>query len=464
MTAIFILILNGFIPCALADRPDAPKPTIFESSILWDDVANRNKLLTTVPKWPLDVMQSLFEVFSHPEQYLIPRATNRSQYHLRFINHFWGALENPFNKYPRPSKLFLFLSSDTYEMVPVIRTTAGNYFIFSKDQKNPIPLNMWVTDLMSTRGITVPLRFNICNKYGNFPSDVCDGKSYHEENIDAYKTTLTKLSDAYRPLSAISAVRPFDEDWQITRAKKSRSIDDDNKANIFAESISWVDLTARTKLLKNANAWLNYKLIYVNYKLIRDLRYFHEENNATFYRRITWLYPDDGCWTRASAVIKDFFGPINNIVNQFTRPSKIFVFGNLCVNTLNHKNGKVTWWYHTAPVIKDSETNQTYVLDPSVDPYQPVRTEDWVRLITSRTGACTGSRSTIDKFNICNGYGSNPYDFCQNIALVNVTNEMYSMLSQIWFRPLERQRQSELGFDPNKTLGNEPPWNNPTIH
>lgn len=117
----------------------------------------------------------------------------------------------------------------------------------------------------------------------------------------------------------------------------------------------------------------------------------------------------------------------------------------------------MTWWYHTAPIIKDAETNQTYVLDPSINPYKPLAMEKWVEEITSQTGACAEGNNYIKSFNICNGYGSGPYSSCQD----SYQNETSAMMLQPTYRYYERERQVELGRNADAVLGDLPPWKNP---
>ena len=135
-----------------------------------------------------------------------------------------------------------------------------------------------------------------------------------------------------------------------------------------------------------------------------------------------------------------------------------FAFGNLCANTPNSPRGKVSWWYHTAPIIRDAETNQSYVLDPSVNPYQPLPVEDWMSRIAANENACAHSDSAVNSFNVCNGYATGPYDSCQNSVRTSYITETSSVLGQATYRRHERYRQTDLGRDANLVLGDMPPW------
>ncbi len=434
--------------------------TIYGSSISWENEASKTMLLERTPQWHEDVMKSLFNVYLHPHRYQLAAIQDTKQYNVQFLHAFWGPLTNPFNQYPRPAKAFVFLSNtnnsgpDQTYIAPVVKNdTDGNYYIFDKNQSQPILLNDWVTTIKTAHGAQT-LRFNICNGYGNLPTETCDGKGYQDEVAYYQKAMFAALS----PIP--SAHRLFNEDWKM-KVKMTNMRKATNGGLIYNESIAWDNVDKRKKLLDTVEIWPNYNVIKDNFEKIRDIRYFRDEAKPNFLRRISWLYPDDGCWTRAAAVIKDLFGPFKNIANSFSRPSKLFAFGNLCVNTPNSPNGRVTWWYHTAPIIRDAQTNQTYVLDPAVNPNQPLAVEKWMEEVSSQSKACAGSSAKVNLFNICNGYGVGPYDECQG-ASVNFNTETFAMLGQLTYRNYERRRQVELHRDADKVLGDLPPWSNPT--
>lgn len=440
--------------------------TISGSSIKWDDANGRLALLESVPKWNDDVIKSLFNAYLHPDNYKLPTPATSQQYNVQFINAFWGPLNNPFNKSPRPAKAFLIFDqastsnsgqSETFVMAPLVKNLAdGNYYIFDKSQTQPLLLNDWVSSMRNAHGTQTSVRFNICNGYGNAPADSCISKGYREEASDSQQLSLKALRSSMAAQNDLySARRGSNEDWK-TKVNKNKKLAVNAGSSIYDSSISWKDEAARKTLLNSVVAWPDYKTIKENFEKIRDIRYFNDPEYSDFQRRISWLYPDDGCWTRATAVIRDLFGPFNNINNNSPRPSKVFAFGNLCANTSNSPDGKVQWWYHTAPIVRDAETNQTYVLDPSINPYTPITMEKWAEEIASNSKACAGSASTLEIFNICNGYGTGPYDNCQTIY----PSETKSMLMQSGYQSDERYRQEQLGRDANAVLGDTPPWLN----
>lgn len=420
---------------------------IEDSSQRWDDAAARDNLLGLVPKWPADAIKIVFEEYLHPERHHLPTFINgvRPNYDALFINSFWGPKENPFVKYPRPAKVFVFLNdgstSRKYFMAPIIQDVVSNeYYVFDAKQKQPMVLQDWIS--AKSNGFRYPVNFNICTGYGVSPKDSCAGESYEGEIY-----TYPQVADSSFP----SPKRDPGQDWHTKVGVVS-------PGSIFDGSVPWNDVNKRKELLQSVVTWPTYKTIKKNFKKIRDSRYFIDESKPEFMRRISWLYPDDGCYSRIAAIIKDFFGPMNNMVNEFSRPSKILAFGNLCVNTSNRPDGTISWWYHTAPIVRDAVTNQTYVLDPSINAKKPTTVEKWIELITAKTGACAASPGSVSNFSICNGYGIDPSSRCEFSYNENFEAEIRGMLLQKPFRRLEKDRQVVLGRDPDKVLGDLPPW------
>ncbi len=469
------------------------QPSILDSSINWQDVVNKEKLLKKVPIWSHGVISELFDVYLHPEKAGLPYPVDINQYNILFIHAFWGPKENPFVRFLRPARAFLLFPDkkkasnflmgrsderhaparfklgegshraqlastvgypkrrgpikkvETFEtmfyVAPIIRDESdGNYYVFDNKEIKPILLEQWANKMSKDQSQTI--RFNICRGYGDNPTDTCEGRGYQYENIGFFSQKRPA------PWQASSAKRKRGEDWR-TRVPTHQA-----NNTIYSESIQWNDIPKRTSLLSTVRKWSNYKIILDNFYKLRDLRYFSDPEVTHFPRRITWLYPDNGCWSRAVAVIKDLFGPFHNIINQFDRPSKVFVFGNLCAKTNNSPDGEVSWWYHTAPIVKDAETNQTYVLDPSVNPYIPLPLETWVTTITAIDGPCASSKSGVEKINICNGYGSIPEVPCEN----TYQHENLSGWDQEHYMIRERERQLDLKRNPDQVLGDLPPW------
>jgi hypothetical protein len=450
----------------------ANEPTIYTGSVRWDDLAARTSMLESakIPTWDQSALNAVYEVYEHPQRYQLLSSTSEQKNNTLFLDAYWGPVGNPFVKYARPAKIFVYVGLESKPvsfMVPIIKNASdGNYYVFHHTSSKPQLLIDWINELKSAQSQPDALKFNICNGYGNLPTDTCAGQSYQNEESYALSASsngsdVMKLST---PDASISAYREPGEDWRHHYMNKPAMFGASATASgsIVNASIDWNNVAKRHKLLQTTTAWPNYKTIKENFEKMRDIRYFNDKQKDGFLRRISWLYPDDGCWTRASAVINHLFGENNNIVNQFARPSKIFAFGNLCAKTANAKSGKVTWWYHTAPMVRDAQTNQTYVLDPSIDPLKPMTTEDWVAAISANNGPCKNEddseHNNVETFNVCTGYGAGPGDVCTKEGAANFANEARHALSQTQFHVFERNRQVQLGRDADKVLGDEAPW------
>lgn len=426
--------------------------SIEDSSVNWHDATARDKLLTNAPQWSTDTINLIYAEYLHPERHHLPSFINgvRPDYNALFVNAFWGPVENSFVKYPRPAKVFIFYTDNNnikrYDMALVIKNETGNYFIFDKAQTQPTPLNDWVYS--KSNGFRSPVNVNVCNGYGVLPQDSCTGESYEGEIYTYPELTKSGITSSKRALN---------EDWR-KYADSQRPADAPAGLGAYDQSVPWNDAAKRKALLDTVVTWPSYTSINNNFKKIRDYRFYRDENNSTFKRRISWLYPDDGCYSRAASVLKDLFGPLGNMVNRYERPSKVFAFGSLCVNTANHPEGYVSWWYHVAPVVRDVRSKYVYVIDPAVNPYKPVNIDDWMKMISANSGACGSNPKTEIYFNICNGYGIAPYDKCELSFDNNFETEIRGMLLQKAFRRLEKDRQVELKRDPDKVLGDSPPW------
>lgn len=76
---------------------------------------------------------------------------------------------------------------------------------------------------------------------------------------------------------------------------------------------------------------------------------------------IPFSYPEDGCYARAQemSLLLEQYGVVTG---------KVFIEGDLRVETNNSAKGFVEWWYHVAPIVlvDTGEKVEQYVLDPSL--------------------------------------------------------------------------------------------------
>lgn len=176
------------------------------------------------------------------------------------------------------------------------------------------------------------------------------------------------------------------------------------------------------------------------FRRLRDYR-FMQGSQSTRLRRISWLYPDDGCFVRADLMDRflEEWG--------YQQPAKIFVFGNLNVKTQNSPLGQVTWWYHVALTFQSG--GRVFIFDPALDPRWPLYIEEWSAMMSSSPENLT--------FAICDHATMGPFDDCQQPSvrtLRDLENYQKNYLDMEWYRMLELKR------DPIKVLGDEPPWLN----
>ncbi|MEP6729359.1 MAG: protein-glutamine glutaminase family protein, partial [bacterium] len=78
---------------------------------------------------------------------------------------------------------------------------------------------------------------------------------------------------------------------------------------------------------------------------------------------IPFLYPDDGCWGRASEMCR-------LMINMGLSPRKVWIQGSLHVSTKNNPNCEVFWNWHVAPTVcvrgPKLFQSQQMVIDPSL--------------------------------------------------------------------------------------------------
>lgn len=172
---------------------------------------------------------------------------------------------------------------------------------------------------------------------------------------------------------------------------------------------------------------------------MRELRFLYLPERPRFLRRISWLYPDDGCFARAAYAGK------RAAARDLARPHKLFVFGDLSVRTRNAPGGRAFWWYHVASIV--SVAGLPMVLDPAVEPLSPLPFEDWIRRLTREPRQALYAH--------CSPYSYAHYSICQDAP---ASAEADAPSDEGEFLRLEWNRMIELGRDPSRILGDDPPW------
>ena len=89
---------------------------------------------------------------------------------------------------------------------------------------------------------------------------------------------------------------------------------------------------------------------------------------------IPFLYPDNGCWARAHAMCR-------MLISAGFTPNKIWLNGDLRVDTPNCPTCVVSWDFHVAPtlLVDHGSGAELYVLDPSLF-HHPVPQATWIEV------------------------------------------------------------------------------------
>jgi hypothetical protein len=104
---------------------------------------------------------------------------------------------------------------------------------------------------------------------------------------------------------------------------------------------------------------------------------------------IPFLYPDDGCWGRAHEMCR-------LMIANGAQPEKVWIYGNLRVNSQNKPNCLVQWGWHVAPTLQVNAGGgvQTWVIDPALFP-GPVTRATWFGVQGDPNAALVPSSAAI---------------------------------------------------------------------
>jgi hypothetical protein len=215
------------------------------------------------------------------------------------------------------------------------------------------------------------------------------------------------------------------------------------------------DLATAEAYLAEAPTWTDAQ-IQAEFVATRDAAYLYSDESPSFYRRLSWLYPDDGCYARAEQVA-DMAEDA-----QLPKPFKLFAFGPLNVETPNSLSGRVSWWYHVVPVVKNPR-GEAVVLDAAINPCGPLFWKDWLATmvdditvfddVQNRNGITVADDAAYHPYSLAlddpDGRGPSP--------TVNETTSL-DALQGGYLLAREWTRQSALNRDPAVWLGSSSPW------
>jgi hypothetical protein len=178
------------------------------------------------------------------------------------------------------------------------------------------------------------------------------------------------------------------------------------------------------------------------FQQIRDVQFLNDPDFSNVLRRSSWLYPQDGCFARAQLVV-------NNIDHMgLANPKKLFIFGNLKVNTDYSSKGYVTWWYHVVPTVRVGQ--HVLVFDPAIEPKHPLFLTDWIRL----QNIDLSNLELNAEFSLCN---SSTYSPSSNCKAGDPIAEKMALKAQKRFLRYERQNLQTLNL-PESYLFDKAPW------
>jgi len=182
------------------------------------------------------------------------------------------------------------------------------------------------------------------------------------------------------------------------------------------------------------------------FRALRDERALASTDEPWFPRRISWMYPEDGCWTRAEV----FAGMANN--RGFQKPYRLYSFGNLRVTSPNEDpldgDNVVTWGWHVVPLVRSADTGMPYALDPAIEPTRPLPWQEWLLRQVSSLNDVWVVVADHNAYSPSSPVTGGPDRYQDGVN--------HQQGHWLW-KEMVRQRD-ELGYDPNVVLADYPPW------
>jgi len=233
--------------------------------------------------------------------------------------------------------------------------------------------------------------------------------------------------------TANSAARLAGESFLSASERSLSSIKVKEKNTAFSKAMSFDQLDSSKVPEVESLEKLNSIFLY-----LRNLKFMKNIGEKEI-RRLSWFYPDNGCWLKAE-LMKENLKKFNSL-----KVGKVFIFGDLNVKTNFSPEGEVTWWYHVVPVLRVK--NEVYAIDPTLNQSGPLKIKDWALLQTDDINSA--------KFNFCHANTFGPHSRCKRrlkeIQILVKTTQMDYLVK-------EKKRLKELGLDIETHLGDNPPW------
>ncbi len=144
----------------------------------------------------------------------------------------------------------------------------------------------------------------------------------------------------------LSAARPESEDYKVkavttTVFNSASTFDQQLESNQFKKPAG--PFVTPTVPIPEFSSIENMQFAFT---AVRDRKHLHWLRMPESTRRVTYLYPTDGCFMRAALMNK------NLKANRIKPLPKIYAFGNLNVKTRYAKSGNAVWYFHVALVAR----------------------------------------------------------------------------------------------------------------
>ncbi len=171
------------------------------------------------------------------------------------------------------------------------------------------------------------------------------------------------------------------------------------------------------------------------FEKIREDRGLRMSGQPDTPRRISWLYPENGCENRANEAAQ--------LLERSGFPLPYFAraTGELGLDTPNDVAGRVRWDGHVAPLVRVDD--ELLVLDPAIEPSRPLPIAEWL--------ARMSLPNSHTEWAICQNFGLK-----ENCYLGEPLTARPSGVENYF--GYELRTQELLGRDPERSLGDCPPW------
>lgn len=248
------------------------------------------------------------------------------------------------------------------------------------------------------------------------------------------KLLIAILFSVVEAWASLSAYRAPDKDYEIYEMKYLKNLTLAARGNSPLGRARYYKVDSEFEAVQ----WSSLEQMNQLFNRIRDEAIIDSNRDYVRDRRISWLYPQDGCWIRAILFNRLAFR------NFVPLPNTVYAFGKLSAKTPNTSSGRVDWWFHVAPIVQVGE--KKYVLDPAIEPAHPLELSDWLGRM--------GKPEKI-KVAICGPGTNSPGSSCTR---GNNGLEFWAMQDQKYFLKLEWNNLRRLGRDPVTELSDRPPW------